>query len=151
MAMNVPMPEREWKAGWAELALDCAAGTQQQASMQFWSAHRLLAAAPVAWRELFAALPSHEAFAALLASGGELAAALALLEDCAGLLLSHGPGGDYLATVVFDGYTAEANAQSEGAALALLGAMAAALAGPEQPGLGTDLETTRNLRKYLRV
>lgn len=97
----------------------------------------LLCDAPSDWRTLIAQPMDQPRFEALLAAGGADAAALALLGDWAGYMLSHGPGGRHLATVVLEGRSAEASAEGESAALALLGALATAISG-EDPGEGRN-------------
>ena len=77
-----------------------------------------------------AGLPSRAALTALIAVGGSASAALALIDGRAGYLLSHAPAGCPMATVVFEGLTGEASAEGDCLATALLGAMAACLAGP---------------------
>lgn len=73
------------------------------------------------------------ALEALIAGGGHDAAALALIEHCAGYMLSHAPGGRFLATVVLAGRNGETSAEGETAAMALIGALASALAERDQP------------------
>ena len=78
---------------------------------------------------MFAGLPQQEGFDALLAAGGEAAAALALVEERGSYMISYGPGGQHLATVVFEGLGEEASAAGASLALAVLGALTASIAG----------------------
>lgn len=68
--------------------------------------------------------------AALAASGADASAALALVEPLASYMLSGAPGGRHLATIVLAGQTEEHHAEGASAALALIGALSMALAGP---------------------
>lgn len=109
-----------WSAEFAELAYACAAADAGQAGALLAAAGRLLGGEP-------------DGLDALLAAGGADAAALRLVEARAGYMLSRGIGGSHVATVVLDGHSGETSAEGASAALALLGALAAALA-----GLGSD-------------
>ncbi len=68
-----------------------------------------------------------------LAHGANAAAALALVEPLAGYMLSRSPGGRHMATVVLAGQADEHHAEGHCAALALVGALAAALAAGSAP------------------
>lgn len=70
----------------------------------------------------------------LLAAGAPTEAALALLDGWAGYMLSCGPGGRPMATVVVEPLGGEASAEGASPALALLGALAALLAGDALDG-----------------
>ena len=65
----------------------------------------------------------------LLAAGAPAEAVLALLDGWAGYMLSCGAGGRPMATVVVEALGGEASAEGATPALALLGALAALLAG----------------------
>lgn len=120
MSRDIPANPATWSAEFAELAYACAAADAGQAGALIAAACRLLGCAT----------DGHDA---LLAAGGADAAVLRLVEARAGYMLSHGIGGIHVATVVLDGQGAETSAEGASAALALLGALAAALA-----GLGSD-------------
>lgn len=109
-----------WSSDFAELAYACAAADAGQAGALIAAACRLLGC-------------ERASNDALVAAGGADAAALRLVEARAGYMLSRGVGGTHVATVVLDGQGAETSAEGASAALALLGALAAALA-----GLGSD-------------
>ncbi len=126
----------DWQARMAGLTYACAQVTGDQASgdqaaellREGW---RLLVNPPPAWRGSINLGLDELAFEALLDAGGADAAALALLNGWAGFMLSHGPGARHMATVIVEGRTDEASADGVNAALALLGAMAAALSGAD--------------------
>lgn len=121
---------QHWRSELAELAFACASAAPAEAGDLVLAARDLLAAAPGEWGRRLAGLPSRAALAALLAAGGSTSAALTLIEGRAGYMLSHAPAGCPMATVVFEGLTAEASAEGDCPATALLGAIAACLAGP---------------------
>ncbi len=129
---------RQWQADLAELAFACAATTPDEAGELVLAMRDLLAGAPGEWGRRMAGLPDRKTQSALIAVGGTTSAALALLEGRAGYMLSQAPGGCPMATVVFEGLTAEASAEGDCPATALLGALAACLAGPALQ-LGQDL------------
>lgn len=126
MTYHSAYDERSWRQAMTDLAFTCAAAQDDEAGDLVRMASALIAAAPSALQSI---LPQAQAGRHTMAqSGHELAEMLDLLKDCAGLMLSHGPGGDYLATVAFEG--TEASAEAAHPAIALVGAMAMALAGP---------------------
>lgn len=135
----MPAPTlKQWQDDLAELAFACAAATPGEAGHIVLAMHDLLTNAPGEWGRRMAGLPDRPRITALLAAGGVTSAALALLEGRAGYMLSQAPGGCPMATVVFEGLTAEASAEGDCPAAALLGALAACLAGPALQ-LGQDL------------
>lgn len=115
-----------WRATLADLAQRCAAAPSGQAGDLVLALHDLLAAAPrgAGW-----ALPARAAIEDLAAAGAQTSAVLVMIEHQAGYMLSHGPGGDHLATVALPGGV-EVSAEGAHSAIALVGAMAGALAGP---------------------
>jgi hypothetical protein len=119
MSRDIPANPATWSAEFAELAYACAAADAGQAGALIAAACRLLGCDGA----------GNDA----LVAGGADAAALRLVEARAGYMLSHGIGGSHVATVVLAGQNAETSAEGASAALALLGALAAALA-----GLGSD-------------
>ena len=66
-------------------------------------------------------------FATLMRHGGYLSAAASLLGDRASYMLSRGPGGRSMASVVHDGQASEETSEGETPALALVGAQLAGL------------------------
>lgn len=114
----------------AELMVGCAVAPAEQGPDMVRTAHALLSTASGQWQRHFADLPSATAIEAMIAVGAETAAALALLEGRGGYILSHGPSGSHMASVVFEDLTEEASATGATAALALIGALSATLAGP---------------------
>lgn len=131
-----------WQQQLAELAKACAGARQVEAGDLVLSAHDLLRNAPHAWRRRFAGLPTRDHLLQLTQTGGSAAAALALVDGRAGFIVSQGEGGCPMATVVFAGLTGEVSAEGDCLATALLGALAAALAGPAlggQPDRNADL------------
>lgn len=130
MASLPILAQHDWLDRMADLAFACADASADETADLVQGAHALITAAPGHWRAQFHTLPSSETLSRMLASGAELSAAMALIEGHAGYMLSHAPGGMHLATVVFEGLTEEASAEGETAALALIGALAATMAGP---------------------
>ncbi len=126
--MDFASPAAGWHQRLSDLSLACAGAAGGEAGCLLRAAHRLLGEAPAPWARLFAGLPPREDFDALIAAGGEAAAALALVEGRGSYMISYGPGGQHLATVVFEGRSAEASAHGANLALAVLGALAASLA-----------------------
>jgi hypothetical protein len=121
--------ERNWQACLADMVFACAVATPQQAGTLINAVSELLQAAPSGWHAQFRDAPSAAVLAPLIAAGGEVAAVMALIEGRGSYMLSHGPGGTHLATVVFEECGEEASAEGRSAALALLGALAGSLAG----------------------
>lgn len=119
-----------WRDHLAELAFDCASATVDEQAGLVLQMRALMNGAPGEWGRRFADMPAAAALAALCEAGGATSAALALIEGRAGYMLSQAPEGAAMATVVFDGVTGEASAEGDSVALALIGALAACLAGP---------------------
>lgn len=112
----------------AALAFDTAvapAADQQDFVVQ---GSTLLQAMPPQLAQAFGRAPVRDV-AALLTAGAPTEAVLALLDGWAGYMLSCGPGGRPMATVVVETMGGEASAEGATPALALLGALAALLAG----------------------
>lgn len=93
-------------------------------------------------------LPEADELERLLASGAAESAALRLIGDEAGCMLSRGPGGLWIASVILPGHVTETNASGETLAMALAGALALALADP--PAIPGDLPDQEN-RPALRL
>lgn len=130
MTMTAAIAPGDWQDRLAELAFTCAAAGAGEAGDLVLAAHDLMAGAPGEWGRRLAGLPDRNGLVRLIAAGGVVAAALALIEGRAGLMLSQPESGCPMATVVFEGLTGEASAEGDCLALALIGATAAALAGP---------------------
>lgn len=113
----------------ADLVVACAVAQAAQGADLVRTAHTLLSTAGGVWGRHFADLPSVAVIEAMLGAGAETAAALTLVEGRGGYILSHGPSGSHMASVVFEGLAEEASATGASAALALIGALAATLAG----------------------
>lgn len=120
----------EWQESLAEQAYACAAASVDEAGDLILAMRDLLARAPGEWGRRFAGLADRGSLARLIAAGGASSAALSLVEGRAGYLLSQAPSGCPMATVVFESLTGEASAEGDCLATALLGALAATLAGP---------------------
>lgn len=135
IALDKPATEiDEWHTHFAALAHACAQADQSEAADLLREGWRLLGDPPTCWhRSIIVTLVEVE-FEAMLGAGAEDAAAVAILQDWAGFMLSHGPGGGYMATVVVEGLAGEASADGASVALALLGATARALSGDELAG-----------------
>lgn len=122
---SAPNPDH-WRQAMAGLALACAGAEADGAGELVMAARELLAAAPGG---AMGKVPTREQVEAWIAAGAETVAALALVEDWAGYMLSHGAGGTHMATVAWPSKGGEASAEAPHAAIALIGAMAAMLAG----------------------
>lgn len=121
--------KNEWHARFAGLAYACAQANHAEAAELLRAGWRLLGDPPARWRSSIIVTLSELEFEAMLGAGAEDAAVVAMLQDWAGFMLSHGPGGGHMATVVVDGLAGEASADGASVALALLGAAAKALSG----------------------
>ena len=139
--IDSPCPdEREWRARLADLALQCSSAAPVEAPELLTELHALLLAAPVNFGWLRAKLPSEQRIAALLRSDATSSAALALVEHRAGYMLSQGPGGRAMVTLVLVGAAAETGCSAADPALALTGALAEALSRAHyaaMPGVGS--------------
>ena len=131
--------KNEWHARFAGLAFACAQANRSEAADLLREGWRLLIDPPADWRGSINLPLDEPGFEAMLGAGAEDAAAVAMLQDWVGFMLSHGPGGDHMATVVIEGINGEASAEGDSAALALLGAAATALSGDDL--VVTDHET----------
>ena len=126
--MKPGLMRADWHRRLHDLSLACAGAAGAETACLLQAGRVLLEEAPPLWSQLFAGLPPRDSFDALIAAGGEGAAALALVEGRGSYMISYGPGGQHLATVVFEGRSAEASAHGANLALAVLGALAASLA-----------------------
>lgn len=117
-----------WQRQMAALAFDSAAATGGEQQEFVALASSLLQAMPHQLGQAFGRSASRD-IAPLLEAGAPTEAVLALLDGWAGYMLSCGPGGQPMATVVVEAMGGEASAEGATPALALLGALAALLAG----------------------
>lgn len=115
-----------WREALGGLALTCASAGESEAGELVLTLHSLIANAP---RGSGWALPSRGAIEHWNSVGAELIGALSLVEHQAGYMLSHGPGGEHMATIALAGSGEEASAAGSHAAIALVGAVATALSG----------------------
>ena len=141
------LDEHEWRAGLADLGLQCSCAEPAETPELLAELHALLLAAPVNFGWLRAKLPSEQRIAVLLRSDATISAALALVEHRAGYMLSQGPGGRAMATLVLVGAAAETGCSAADPALALAGALAEALSRahyPAMPGVGSGTAGARS-------
>lgn len=117
-----------WQRQMAALAFDSAAATGAEQDEFVGLALSLLQAMPQQLVQATGRSPVPDV-APLLGAGAPTEAALALLGGWAGYMLSCGAGGRPMATVVVEALGGEASAEGATPALALLGALAALLAG----------------------
>ena len=82
-------------------------------------------------------MPDENQLERLIAAGANADAALALITTDVGYLLSRSGGGQYLASVMLPGATADCSACGDTLALALIGALARALS--ELPAVSARL------------
>ena len=135
IASDRPAPDKnEWHARFAGLAYACAQANRAEAADLLRAGWRLLGDPPARWHGSINLTLDEPGFEAMLGAGAEDAVAVAMLQDWAGFMLSHGPGGGHMATVVVEGLAGEASAVGASVALALLGAAAKALSGDELAG-----------------
>ncbi len=126
--------KNDWHTRFAGLGYACALANHAEAAGLLRAGWRLLDDPPARWHGSINVTLNALEFEAMLGAGAEDAAAVAILQDWAGFMLSHGPGGGYMATVVVEGLAGEATADGASVALALLGATARALSGVESAG-----------------
>lgn len=125
-----------WRDAAADLAFTSAFATPDGSAEHVLALARLLATHPV--NPLAC---DEEALGHLNSANGAASAALTVIEPIAGYMLSCSPGGRHMATVVLAGQADEYHAEGSSAALALIGAMATALAGPKAGSASTGLES----------
>lgn len=125
-----PQPDgvSAWQKQMAALAFDSGAASGAEQHEFVGLAFSLLQAMPQQLVQASGRGPVPDV-APLLGSGAPVEAALALLDGWAGYMLSCAPGGRAMATVVVESLGGEASAEGASPALALLGALAALLAG----------------------
>lgn len=124
-----------WREAAADLAFTSAFATPDGGGEHVLALAALLGSHPASVLPVDAS-----AVQRLIEAGGDAAAALTLVEALVGFMLSRAPGGRHMATVVLAGQADEHHAEGASAALALVGALAAALAGPAAGAGGPDLQ-----------
>jgi hypothetical protein len=125
-----------WRDAAADLAFTSAFATPDGSAEYVLALARLLAThtvSPLASDE--------EALGRLISANAAASAALSVIEPLAGYMLSCSPGGRHMETVVLAGQAEEYHAEGSSAALALIGAMATALAGPMAGSASTGPES----------
>jgi hypothetical protein len=146
---NAPKSRRsgDWYDALAGLACDCADVPASAEAQVLRALRDHLLHAP--WIHSLAGvnLPDAAEFETLLSAGAGESAALRLIGEDAGYMLSRGPGGMCLASVILPGRTEEASCGGESFGLALAGALALALAdSPAMPSDNRDAESRPALR-----
>ena len=117
-----------WQQRMATLAYDCGAALAGRQDDLIRQAEALLEVMPGRLAKAFGR-KSGDRVAALVERGAPTDAVIAMLDGWSGFMLSCSPKGVPLATVAVDLLGCEASAEGETPALALVGAMAALLAG----------------------
>ena len=140
-----PDAVRPWRARLAALALGAEAASPAETARVLHEALALLCAAPAAFAPVLGGLDLREA-TRLHAAGTPESTALALLPMDAGYMLSRGGAVEpHIASVVLAGMAGEVTMTAANAALALIAALAAALAGitlvPNARAADSALET----------
>ncbi len=116
-----------WFDNLCEVELACAGSFASEENRRLREAYALFAKAPSPDLLTGISLPEANQFEMLLHAGAADSAAFALIGAEAGFMLSRGPEGRYLASVILPGHAEEASAGAETAALAIVGALALAL------------------------
>ena len=118
----------EWLAELEDLSIDCSAAFAAETADRLLSAYGIFAkvqlpSGMVLWE--------YEKFRALVGAGAFESAALTFLNSACGYMISQGPGGACIATVILPGSHHEATAHGDTMALALVGACAGAFVGAQ--------------------
>lgn len=122
-----------WRRAAAELGLTCAGSYATDEPARLRELATLLDTCPPDCA-IGLSLPDPARLEQILAANAAAAAALALFDNAqAGYLLSRGPGGSHLASVIMPGSADEVSAGGETVALALIGALALGLADLDRP------------------
>lgn len=116
----------------ADLALSANCAEPAEAADLLRELRALLIGAATAWTEPISAAASAARFEALLAADACASAALLLIAGRAGYMVSQGLGGRVMATVTLGNGRREVSSEGADLALALIGALAEALSGPDQ-------------------
>ncbi|MFM5930491.1 MAG: hypothetical protein ACKOPQ_06250 [Novosphingobium sp.] len=110
-----------------DFALACSGSFAEDETRRLREAFGLIHAAPAASLLAGVAVPDRAGFEFLVQAGAAESAALSLLGGDAGFMLSRGPEGRFLASVILPGRLEESSAGAETAALALMAALAVGL------------------------
>ncbi len=138
---------QSWVLSMSEMALACSGAFACEEARHLRACHALLQSAPASVLPWVDALPKLDRIEALLQAGAAESAALALLGDRCGYMLSRGPMGEALATIVLPGSTNECTANGDTLALAIAAALAQALSETCQvPASGRQAEHSPALR-----
>lgn len=122
------LSEPRWVAGIDGMILDLNPGCGARETALLRTAMHLMVAAPRRLAAWLGPVADVEAIECMLAAGAVESAALSLIPDHARYMLSRGPGGLHLASIVVPGSAREEyTAQGDTAALALLTAFVAAM------------------------
>lgn len=128
--------------------LGCANATAEESTDWLLVAYRVLAQSQ---QLQTIELPDSADFLALVAVGGLESATLSLLPAAAGYMVSRGPSGATIASVILPGVSMESTAEGDGVTLALLGALFAAILSSTEArmmpatgkGLNSPISTSR--------
>ena len=126
-----------WRTRLGQLAIACAGAFIEDENDRIREARALLALAPHPALVSGIDVPDENQLERLIAAGANADAALALITTDVGYLLSRSGGGQYLASVMLPGATADCSACGDTLALALIGALARALS--ELPAVSARL------------
>ena len=118
--------QMNWADQATTLSLECAATPYKYQATMLRQAYALMGNPPAAIGALIAPSLPLAHFEALLGVGAYETAAIALLGTRIGYLVSRGPGGDCLASVVLPGMSEDLCVEAPTEALALLSALLAA-------------------------
>lgn len=121
-----------WQARMADLAVSASCAEVDEAADLLRELDELLDGAPSPWAAPRGTADQPGRFEALLAADACASAALLLIVGRAGYMVSQGPGGRVMATVMLGGGMGEVSSEGADLALALTGALAEALSGPGQ-------------------
>lgn len=117
----------QWHSQLWDFLYTCAGSGEADQGDRLREALELFRAAPLPFARLLPRLPDRRRFEALLAADAHESAALALLGRDWGYMLSRGPGGVCLATLVMPNRDEDTTAQGDTPALALVLALTSAL------------------------
>ena len=121
-----------WQSRMAELTLSANCAEVSETANLLRELHELLRHAPATWAQVRRVTTEAGRFEALLAADACASAALLLIAGRAGYMVSQGLGGRVIATVSLGGGGGEVSSEGADLALALIGALAEALSGPDQ-------------------
>ncbi len=147
MANSLDQFTATWQARMADLALSASCAEVDEAADLLRALHGLLSDGPTPWLAARGVAVQPRRFEALLAADACASAALLLVAGRAGYMVSHGPGGQVIATVMLGGGMGEVSSEGADLALALTGALAEALSGTghdERPVLRSTVSMRLN-------